>query len=372
MSFVPFEMERWQSTWEHRVRFNLSESGVHPFTVRELLDLAGLAAAPLLDTRLGYGQSNGSHLLRQQVAALYPGASPEHVLVTAGSSEANFVACWRLIEPGDSVAVLLPTYWQGCGLAQNFGARLRPFYLDPARGWEPDANQLRAALTPDTKLVIVTNPNNPTGHVVSQAAAGAIVERAREIDAWVLADEVYRGAERNGIATTSLWGSYDKVVAVGGLSKAYGLPGLRIGWVVAPPEVAAAAWARRDYTTICPTAASDRLATIALEPQTRDRILARTRAILNRNYPVLAQWLAAFGDTFQWQPPDAGAICWTRYRGAAPALDLVEHLRARHSVLLVPGEHFGLAGYLRFGYGGEPSELEAALAATRVGLQEIL
>jgi len=105
LRFVPFELERWQSTWENRVRFNLSESGVHPLTVQELLGIAGASALPLLEVRLGYSQSNGTDLLRGRIAALYPGASPEQILVTTGSSEANFLVCWRLVEPGDKVAL---------------------------------------------------------------------------------------------------------------------------------------------------------------------------------------------------------------------------------------------------------------------------
>ncbi|PYP33400.1 MAG: aminotransferase, partial [Gemmatimonadetes bacterium] len=135
--FVPFDLERWQSTWENRVRYNLSESGVHPLSIQELLGLAGASAVPLLEVRLGYSQSNGTDLLRGRIAALYPGASPEQVLVTTGSSEANFVLCWGLIEPGDKVAIMLPNYLQTWGLAQNFGAEVRGFELHEERGWEP-------------------------------------------------------------------------------------------------------------------------------------------------------------------------------------------------------------------------------------------
>src|SRR5437667_27685 len=148
--FVPFELERWQSTWENRVRFNLSESGVHPPTIQELLGLAGASALPLLDVRLGYSQSNGTDLLRERIAALYPGASPDQVLVTTGSSEANFVTCWRLLETGDKVAVMMPNYMQTWGLTQNFGAEVRPFQLQEKAGWEPYAEEVRSAIAPGT------------------------------------------------------------------------------------------------------------------------------------------------------------------------------------------------------------------------------
>ncbi len=372
MRFVPFELERWQSTWENRVRFNLSESGVHPLTIQELLGLAGASAVPLLETRLGYSQSNGTDLLRDRIAALYPGASRDQIIVTNGSAEANFVACWRLIEPGDKVAMMMPNYLQLWGQAQNHGAHVRGFHLQVGNGWEPYAEEIRAAIAPGTKLVVVTNPHNPTGHILSGEMRRLILERTKEVGAWLLADEVYTGAERDGKTTPTFWGSYDKLICVHGLSKAYGLPGLRIGWLVAPPEFAAEAWARHDYTTIGPSGASDHLAALALAPGTRERILERTRRILTANYPVLEEWLKRFGDTFAWQPPQAGAICFVKYRQGVSALEIVEKIRAEHSVLLCPGEHFGLPGYLRFGYGNELSELQEALAETERGLKRVL
>jgi len=371
LGFVPFELERWQSTWENRVRYNLSESGVHPLSIRQLLDLAGASCDPLLDVRLGYSQSNGTDLLRSRIAALYVGVSPEQILVTSGSAEANFVVCWRLIEPGDHVAVMLPNYRQTWGLAQNFGARVRGFALRAEAGWEPTADEVRSAIAPGTKLVVVTNPHNPTGHVLSDDMRRLIVARAAQVGAWLLADEVYQGAERDGTTTASLWGSYERVIVVNGLSKAYGLPGLRIGWVVGPPGFSVEAWARHDYTTIGPAGASDHLAAVALEPRVREKVLARTRAILRSNYPVIERWLKRFGDTFSWHPPQAGAICLVKYRQGISALDLVERMRAEHSVLLVPGEHFGLPQHIRFGFGEELHHFEAALAETERGLKRV-
>lgn len=370
MRFVPFELERWQSTWENRVRYNLSESGVHPLSIKELLGLAGASPDPLLQVRLGYSQSNGTDLLRTRIAALYQGISPEQVLVTTGSAEANFAVCWRLVEPGDSVAVMLPNYLQTWGLAQNFGARVRGFALHAEHAWEPLAEEITSAIAPGTKLVVVTNPHNPTGHILSTEMRRVIVERAREVGAWLLADEVYQGAERDGTTTPSFWGSYERVLVVSGLSKAYGLPGLRIGWLIAPREFSAEAWARHDYTTIGPAGASDHLAALALEPRVREQLLERTRRILRSNYPVLDAWLKRFGDTFSWHPPQAGAICLARYRPGISALELVEKVRADHSVLLVPGDHFGLPGHIRFGFGDELSHFHEALAETERGLKQ--
>ncbi len=370
MPFVQFDLERWQSTWETRVRYNLTESGVHPLSIAELLQFAGGDISELAAMRMVYSQSDGTEELRSSIAELYYGATPEHVLVTIGSAEANFITCWTLIEPGDRVAILTPTYMQTWGLAMNFGADVATFALRADRGWDLDRREIEQAITRSTKLVVVTNPNNPTGHVLSPDARDAILECTSSAGAWLLADEVYQGAELNGKMTASFWGSYERVLAVNGLSKAYGLPGLRIGWIVGPTELKESLVKRHDYTVIGPSPASDYLAVRALAA--RSAILARTRGILNHNYPILDEWLSSFGTLFDWSKPDCGAMCFVRYRHSMSALALVERVRAEHSILLVPGEHFQLPYYLRLGYGSERAELETALEVLREGITKLL
>ena len=370
MPFVPFALERWQSTWEHRVRINLSESGVHALTVAELLALAGTTPDELLQVRLGYGQSDGSETLRAAIAALYPGATADHVTVTVGSAEANFCACWSLFREARRVVIVAPTYMQIWGLAENFRARVKPVWLDPARGWEPDPDQIRRVITRATDVVVVTDPNNPTGHVLSAAARTAILERVRASGAWLLVDEVYQGAEHQGPVTPTWFGTWERTVVVNGLSKAYGLPGLRIGWIVSPHELRGSLLERHDYTVIGPGPAADYLARCAIGQ--RDRIFARTRDILHTNYPVLAEWLASFGDTFAWTPPDCGAICFARYREGPSSLDLVERVRAEQDILLVPGDHFNMPGWLRLGYGNPAAELRDALAVLEPVMRGLL
>ncbi len=371
MSFEPFAMERWQSIWEGRVRYNLSESGVHPLSVAELLELAGASFEDLAAAPLGYPATNGSAGLRAAIAALHPGATPEHVLVTNGSAEANFCTCWRLIEPGDRVAVVMPTYMQTWGLARNFGARVAPIWLREELGWQPDLGEIAAAVTPGTRLVVITNPNNPTGALLSQEAGDEIVRRADAAGAWLLADEVYRGAEREAGLTPSFWGRAERVVLTNGLSKAYGLPGLRIGWCVAPPALVAELWARKDYTTIGPSVLSDALAARALQPAVRARIQDRTRAILRSNWPLLERWLESRAGELTWRSPDAGAICYARYRAAIASDELAERLRRDHDVLLVPGAQFGMGPYLRIGFGSPASVLAPALARIGAALDAV-
>jgi len=369
MKINVFEMERMQSTWENVVDYNLSESGVHPLNLKELLTPAELEA--LTEVELGYTQTNGTIGLREGIARLYPGAGLDQVLATAGSSEANFLLMWSLIDPGDEVVFELPNYMQMWGLLHAFGAEVKPFRLRESLGWQPDLDELKKLVTPKTKLIVLTNPNNPTGAVLDPEAMRGIVDIAAGVGAWILSDEVYRGAELTDDMTPSFWGLYEKTVVVNGLSKAYGLPGLRVGWIVGPEGLVKTTWPYHDYTTISPSALSDKLASIVLAPETRERVLRRTRAILKANFPVLERWLADRAGQFDFIPPRAGAICFARYSFKINSTEFVERLIREKSVLLVPGDHFETDGYLRFGYGPEKGYLLRALGRVDETLKKI-
>jgi aspartate/methionine/tyrosine aminotransferase len=361
-TFRPFAMERWQSTYENRVAYNMSESGVHPLTLAGLLDLA--AAAGLDDlpgtTLLGYGQSNGTDALRALIAALYERADADAIVVCNGSAEANFLAMWELVGTGDEIAILVPTYMQAYGLAANVGARVLEIPLHEELGWQPDPDRIRRAITGRTRMIVVTNPGNPTGIRLHDEVRAAIVDAAGRTGAWILADEVYTGAELDDVVTPSFFGTAERVVATGSLSKAYGLPGLRIGWAVAPRATADAIWARSDYTTISPGELTDRLARVALHPAVRPKLLHRTRTIIRDGLATVEHWLRAHG-RFHWRAPDAGAICLVRYESRIDSADLAERLRAEQSVLVVPGAHFDLGPYLRLSLGMDRSYTQEAL-----------
>ena len=370
MKFNPFVMERWQSTYEHSVRFNLSESGVHPLSVSDLLALAGVDGDALGDVRLGYGQSNGSDALRARVSALYAGAEEGNVLVTVGGAEANFTAFWHLMEPGEAAAVMLPNYMQIPGLLSSFGARVLPFHLLEEEGWQPDLDELRAALVDGARFILVTNPNNPTGSVLTAESMQGIIDAADEFGVWILSDEVYQGAEVNGRETASFWGRYDRVLVTNSLSKAYGLPGLRLGWVLGPSDLIAETWGRTDYTTIAPASLSDELAVLALEPGTRAKILDRTRSIIQTNLATLTSWLTAQPGRFTYREPDAGAICYVRYGTDVNSSEFAESLRTQKDLLVVPGDHFGMDRYMRLGFGPPAQELVDALGRLREAFDE--
>lgn len=364
MRVEPFAMERMQSTFENTVDYNLSESGVHPLTPRELLGDT-VALEGLLDQPLVYTQSNGTTELRSAVAALYPGADDTHVEITNGGSEANYISIWRLVEPGDEVVMLVPTYMQTWGLARAFGATVKawPLVEDRSAGrWRVDLDALETLITPRTRLVVICNPNNPTGACLTAAELDGIARAADRVGAWVLSDEIYRGAEIEADDTPTMWGRSPRVIITSGLSKAYGLPGLRIGWIVAPPGVVASSWSYHDYTTIAPGALSDRLARAALVPDRRRALLARTRDVLRANLPLLEDWLRGHGDQFRWCRPEAGAICYVHYAYPINSTELVTRLREEKSVLVVPGDHFGMDGFLRLGFGESPAYVTAALA----------
>jgi hypothetical protein len=361
MKLVPFEMERWQSTWEHAVEYNLSESGVEPLPLRELLgDDASIER--FLEHPLAYSQGNGTPELRSAIAGLYRDVTPEQVLVTNGSSEAALLAAWHLVGPGDEVVIMMPNYMETWGLVQMFGGTVRPLWLREDLGWQFDPEDLKALVTKRTRAIAICNPNNPTGAVMRDAPRKAVLDAARDAGAWLLSDEVYVGTEREGPVIPSLWGDYERALVMNGLSKAYALPGLRIGWVVGPPETIATLWAYHDYTTLTPSYLSDRLAQIALSRGRREKILARTRTILRQNYDVLRHWIDGHGPLFTHVPPVAGAICFLRYGLQINSADLAWRLLKEKSLLLVPGDHFGMDHFIRIGLGHSPGYLPDALA----------
>jgi len=369
MNLEDFAMERMQSEWENKVAHNLSESGVEPMRLDELLGASEFEN--VLSHRLGYGQSNGTEELRSAIAGLYRGADLHNVVVASGTAEANFISTWQLVEPGDDVVMILPNYMQVFGLVRSFGARIVPLWLKEGKRWAPDLGELRELVSSRTRLIVVCNPNNPTGAVLSHDEMRGIVAQAETHGAWILADEVYRGAELAGHETPTFWGMYDRLLVTAGLSKAYGVPGLRIGWVLGPREAAARLWARKDYLTISPSSLSDLLARKALSPRNRPRILERTRSILRRNYAVFETWAKTY-PALSWVPPRAGAIVYLRYSWPVRSLDLVLKLRNEQNVLVVPGAHFEMDGYLRLGYGNELKDLESGLASTGVVFRAFL
>jgi aspartate/methionine/tyrosine aminotransferase len=364
MPIEPFAMERMQSTWENIVDYDMSESGVRPLTLREIVEM-GFDLEAFLDQPLGYSQSNGTIELREGIAAGYLGATIAHIEVTNGTSEANYLIALSQLRPGDNVAVEQPNYMQMPGVVRSLGATARPFRLRQDADWEPDWGEFEDAVTASTRLLYLSNPNNPTGAVLSDEAMERIVERCDRTGTIILADEVYLGAEIDRPRTRSFWGMSDRVVVTSGLSKAYGIPGVRIGWIVGRPALVNDCWTQHDYLTIGPNKLSDRLARVAVDPDTRERCYARTRRILLHNMPIAREWIAGFGGRLTWRQPQAGAIALVKYDSPVPSLELADRIRVNQSTLIVPGIHVGLEGYLRIWLGGREEFLREGL--NRIG-----
>jgi aspartate/methionine/tyrosine aminotransferase len=350
MSFRVFDLEQWQSDYEHTVDYNLADSSVRAVRLRDILPAE--ERERFLDLVLHYPMVNGTERLRQLIAGLYPGAGPDNVLVTVGGAEANQIVCQTLIEPGSRVAVMEPGYRQVWGLAHGLGAEVIPFELDPADGWRPRLDQLEQAAAGGLDLISVVNPNNPTGSVLTDSERARLVAIAERCGAWLLADEVYRGAERyHDAETPTLWGGYPRVVAINSLSKAYGLSGLRLGWLVAPAELIGPLWRRHEYAVIAAAGPSMHLAELALAEPSRSRLIARQRDLSRSGWKVMDQWLAENADLVSVGASEATSMAFVRYQASASSVEVADRIRREASVLVGPGEFLGADHHLRITHG---------------------
>ena len=369
MKFEEFELERNQSLFEHEVDYNLSESGLHPLPLKSILTED--EQQELLETELIYGDTTGTPMLREKIADLYTGADFDNVLATSGSAEANFVAVMTLLEPGDELIYMVPNYLQIRGIARSFGITVKELPLREELGWQWDMKELESMISSKTKMIGVCHPNNPTGSIVSKENMGKIIDIASGNDCWILSDEVYRGAELNGIESPSFYGNYEKTIVNAGLSKAYRLPGLRIGWTVGPKDYIKKAWAFHDYTSISIAYHSDWVASRILDTKRMKQILDGTKQHLNQNMNTLVEWIDTCDGKLSLSPPQAGAIAFVRIKMDIPSQDLTYHIRDNFSVLLPAGKWFGLEGFLRFGYGPPNEYLLEALDRIGQSLQVV-
>ena len=371
--FKPFLLERMMSKYEQKVEYNLSESGVHPLHLRELYREHPDDFADLLDSSLNYPHVNGLPELRSRIANFYQGANDENVLVTVGGIEANFIATRALLDPGQEMVLMLPNYMQIWGLAKDYNLKLKEFRLIEENSWAVDLAELEEQVTTCTKVIAVCNPNNPTGKILSKKEMEAVVVIADRVGAWILADEVYRGAERlETKMSPSFYGLYDRVLAVGSMSKAYGLPGLRIGWVLGPSKMLERAWEQHEYITLAATMLSNKIATFALSDDVWPVILDRTRRYIGRGWSVLENWLADQGDAFQVTPPRAAAVAFLRYRLGINSTKLADRLRNEQSVLIVPGDYFGMDQFLRVSFGLPRDKLAVGLDRLGALMKELV
>ena len=340
MKIEEFTLERIQSLYENTVEYNLSDSGVHPYSLRELLTPE--QQNRLLDVELGYGWTNGRVELRQAIANLHPNRDPDHVIVTNGSAEANFLLVMSLLEPGDELVVFVPNYLQIWGWARAIGVTVKEVLLREELGWIPDLDDVRKAVSSRTKMMTICNPNNPTGSVLPRETMDGLVAIARQHGVYLHADEVYKGAELDQDEPPSFADLYEKAIVTNGLSKAMALPGLRIGWLACRDRALLARLeTRKHYTTICNAAPSELIAAAALRRGAQIR--ARNRAIIDANLPVFAAFFAEWAERFAWEPPQAGCVCFPRYLGADGVEAFCRDLVEQAGVVLLPAGIFASA-----------------------------
>lgn len=373
--FQNFDLEYFQSLYERTVEINLADSSVQCANVSDLL--AGEDAKPLLELPLYYPEVNGTGVLRERIAALYSGAGAENVLVTVGAAQANWMVCSTLLEPGDEVIVVSPGYRQVWGLAKNLGCHVKEAPLCPGNGWRLDLDLLESLVTAKTKLISIVNPNNPTGSILSRADMLRIVSICQKDGAWLHADEVYRGTEMsdtgmNGGETPSFWGIYDRAICVNSMSKAYGLAGLRIGWIVAAPEMIEELWRRHEYAVIAASGPSMTLAEIALQPTKRQTLLARQKKLSHEGHAILEDWVRKQDGRFSVSPAVATSIAFVQYHFDMPSVELANHIREKVSVLVAPGAYLGMENHLRITVGYEREKVRTALERIGSAVAELV
>lgn len=362
MKIEPFGVEQWMNKWETRCTHNLAETCVESLTIEALCRMAGTTQsmpADLAAMKLTYGSIRGSEPLRTAIASRYIGETEKNVLVTHGTIGANHMVYQTLIEPGDQVVAITPTYQQHTAIPRSMGAEVLTLTLQEADGWLPDLDRLAKLVTDRTKVIALTNPNNPTGALIDRGGLERIAAIAETVGAWILCDEVYRGTERGGAKTPSIVEVCDRGISTGSMSKAYSLAGLRLGWIVGPEDFLDTCEIHRDYTTISVGMVDDYFATMALG--VAEDILARGRTITGANLDALDAWIER--QPLHYIRPPAGTVALLRYDGGAGSYDLCEALLRDTGVMLTPGAVMGMEGHLRIGFGNPVAEFAAGLTA---------
>jgi len=369
MKFPSFDLERIQSLYENSVEVNLTESGIEPLSLKELMNAEELEE--LLDLPIGYGYTQGTPLLRKRISDLYDGFDENNVLVTSGSSEAIFLSAVLTVSEGDRVVMMTPNYLSFNGIAEALGAEVDYVSLIKQEKWEWDINKLAEIVEDKTKVISICNPNNPTGSVLSIKQMKEIIEIARKVDAYILVDEVYIGAELSSDKTKSFLGMYEKTIVTSGLSKSYSHPGLRIGWIISDNIFVQEAWAVKDYTTIASSSLSQHIASKVLEPETISRLRSRTSELLNGNLKTFSDWILPYSNHLSFLKPEAGGFAFVEYDMDMNSTDLIHDLRTNEGVFIVPGDSFGMENFFRVGLGSEPEEFKKGLDLLSKGLTRI-
>lgn len=376
MKIEQFALERWMTAYELHVEYDITESGIFPLTINELLALEPPESRQqtldsLLDLRLGYSEATGTLELRSRLAKTYQDCTPDNILVTTGAIEANFLLFNVLLQPGDHVIAPYPAYQQLYSVPRALGCEISLWQARPENGFRFDLDEFEVMIKPETRLVVINSPHNPTGAMLSHGETQRLIDVAKSVGAQILSDEAYRWLTIPG-ADPPVPPAYNlgpNCISVGTLSKPFGLPGLRLGWMAAPAEIIAECWWMRDYVSLSPGKLNDALAILAITH--RDKIIQRNQAIIAANLTTANQWVAAHADILSWKPPRGGLLALLHYRLDIPSLDLANLLAEEYSVMLAPGSAFGLEQYLRIGIGQDPPLFAAGLDRVSTCLSDL-
>lgn len=362
MKIREFGVEIWMNAYENECKYNLAETCVESLTIEQLLEMAGKKdsiLAELLPLKMTYGAIEGSDRLRNNVAALYSRQNKENVVITHGAIGANALVYETLVEPGDHVISVAPTYQQHYSIPESYGAEVSILRLREENAFLPDLEELQALVRSNTKVIAINNPNNPTGALMDQVLLERIVAIARSAGAYLLSDEVYRGIDqhRDGF-TVSVADLYEKGISTASMSKAFSLAGLRLGWIVAPTELIHHVSIHRDYNTISVGMLDDHFASIALE--NKDKILSRNHSITRTNLAYLDQWVAK-EPKVSYVKPKSGTTALLKIDTELSSRDLCIKLLESKGVMFTPGSALDIEGYVRIGYANNLSVLREGL-----------
>lgn len=359
MKLPRFGVEEWLNVHEKSAIYDIAGVSIKSLTLEELLALAGVAPesffADLLSKKLDYGWIEGSPAFKEEVAKLYQDVTSDRILQTNGATGATLLALYALIEPGDHVISIYPTYQQLYDIPKSLGAEVDLWQVKEEQGWLPDLQELRGLIRPTTKMICINNANNPTGALMDQAYLKELVAIAQEVGAYILSDEVYKSFET---PVPSIVDLYAKGIAVNSLSKTYSIPGIRVGWVVANTEVSNLLRDYRDYTMICAGVFDDMVATLAL--QHKEAILARNAHILQENLSIMDDWIAGEPKA-SWIRPASVSTSFVKLDIEEPVESFALELLQDYGVLVVPGNRFDIEQHVRIGYCCDKDTLQEGL-----------
>jgi len=372
MKIREFGVEIWMNEFENNCELNLAETCVESLTIAQLLELSGKndsVMTDLLPMKMTYGAIEGSDRLRDNICGLYAKQNRDNIVITHGTIGANALIHQTLVSAGDHVISVLPTYQQHYSIPESQGAKVSILPLREENHFLPDLNELRALATPDTKLIAINNPNNPTGALMDQEYLLQIVDIARDCGAYLLCDEVYRGTDQQGDGfTAAIVDLYEKGISTAGMSKAYSLAGLRLGWIAAPKDVISAVSIHRDYNTISVGMIDDYFASLALE--CGDKIIARAQKITRNNLAILDEWVRG-EPSITYVKPKSATVALLKYDFDMSSRDFCVRLLEQTGVMLTPGSAMDMEGYLRIGYANNAEILTSGLTRLSAFLENL-